>query len=97
MNSREHSAHISRFEALYENLKDVQGEREFRPVTNGKDGWILYEKLHMWGVVNRMQATLFNKGPVTFERVEAVEQQAAGHIDYSNNFALYCAELVNEE
>lgn len=96
MDSREHSAHISRFQALRENLAEVQRERNFRPVTNGKDGWILYEKLFMWGRVNAMRHHLFNKEPVDFERVEWVEQLACGHVDYTKKFALYCAELILE-
>jgi len=94
MNSHEFTAHMNRFDRLREVLAEVQDERQYRPVSNGSDGWIVYEQLHMWGVVNRMRAILMGKQPIPFEDIQRVESLASGHVDYSKKFALYCAELL---
>lgn len=96
MNGQEHKNHMARFERLREILADAQRERGYRPVTNGVDGWVLYEQLVMWGAVNRQRKVLMGLDPIPFHKIQEVEAMAAGHVDYSKKFALYCAELVSD-
>lgn len=57
------------------------------------DGWIAAERKVMLDETNEWRA-LLGKPPVTEDAVRHVEQWACGHSDYSNKFALYCAELT---
>jgi len=58
--------------------------------------WCAYERMHMFATINRLRADS-GKPPIAFERVVRVERMAAGHVDYSNKFMLYCMELVCNE
>lgn len=79
-------------------LSALQVAQKERPQRLDNDGsglpeWIAYELGVMHGMVNQLREEL-GLPPVGIEQVEAVEQQAVGHSDYSTKFALYCAELV---
>jgi len=50
----------------------------------------------MFDMVTRERAKL-GKGPVPFAEIARVEQLCLGHTDYSEKYALYCAELVFKE
>lgn len=55
--------------------------------------WVQYEREVMWHLVNEVRAKN-GAAPVPIEEVKRVENFAVGHIDYSQKFALYCAELA---
>jgi hypothetical protein len=44
--------------------------------------------------VNRIRA-LRDKNPISMYDVRRVEQSAAGHIDYTQKYAIGCADLVH--
>jgi len=67
-------------------------ERNTRP-SHGPGNWIEYEREMMHEAVTKERAKL-GKGPIPITRVERVESMAAGHVDYSDKWPLYCAELV---
>lgn len=73
-------------------LVEAQKERPRRE-PYGPDGWILFERLALHAAVNAERRTR-GLTPVSIAHVERVERAASGHIDYSRQFALYCAELV---
>ncbi|MEV7770512.1 hypothetical protein [Kitasatospora sp. NPDC086791] len=78
-------------------LTAAQQERAAREyVTDGELGWVIYERKTMHQAVNAARAerglTL-----VPIGAVERVESMASGHYDYSSKFALYCAELIQEQ
>lgn len=80
-----------------ETLATAQAERHLREdVIDGEVGWVLYELHAMHQAVTQARAEL-GKQPLPISAVEAAEQQAVGHSDYSSKFALYCAELVQEQ
>ena len=58
--------------------------------------WMIYEREAMLKAVNavRLQKGLLIEA--TLADVKRVENCAAGHVDYSQKFALYCAELALE-
>lgn len=86
-----------RFEQFREALRDAQQDRDLLPVLDRDTPyWNTYEKMIMWKAVN--QARREKDLPyVPHADIEAVEQQASGHFDYTKKFALYCAELVDKE
>jgi len=53
--------------------------------------WIIYERKIMLDVVN---AERFRRGLPAVVDVGKAERCAMGHIDYTQKFALYCAELA---
>jgi len=57
--------------------------------------WMIYERETMWKAVNSIRLQR-GRPAVSVEEVERVENQAVGHIDYSQKFALYCAKLALE-
>lgn len=93
MNSPEHRNHMRRYEYLKDTLTAAQRERQFRPINLEGMDWRNYEKMVMWGEVNKFRAAL-DKPLLNFDKIEEVEQYACGHFDYTKKFALYCAELV---
>lgn len=78
-------------------LTVAQAGRHLRwDVIDGEPGWVLHERETMHAAVNQARAEA-GKQPLPIAAIEAVEQQACGHSDYSSKFALYCAELVQEQ
>jgi hypothetical protein len=55
--------------------------------------WVHYERETMATAVNTVR-TSRGLESVTLKDVARVEQQAAGHVDYFQKFAFYCAELA---
>jgi hypothetical protein len=55
--------------------------------------WILFEREAMTDAVN-LERSRLGKSPVSIHDVEMKEQNAVGHSDYTEKFALGCAELV---
>jgi hypothetical protein len=91
------NARILRFNDYHAKLIDAQRSREFMPIQDmDTPYWNMYEKLLMWKLVNQTRNAL-DKDLVPFSDIERIEQSAAGHIDYTKKFALYCAELVDKE
>ena len=84
---------------LAEALRKLQHDRDKRqwiePET-GKPAWMRYELLGMWWSVNGYR-TAWGRDPLPLSEVERVEQMASGHIDYTQKFAAYCADLVMKE
>lgn len=78
-------------------LNDAQKHRSEKSkwIGNGL-GWVIYEREVMLQVVNAVR--LQRKRPrIMVEEVRRVEESAIGHTDYSQKFALYCAQLALEE
>lgn len=77
---------------FYELLKMAQEERKKRGI-DGEDGWPAFERRTMFEAVNQHRV---KKGLPLLEikSVTRVEGWAAGHVDYTIKFALYCAELA---
>ncbi|WP_327066817.1 hypothetical protein [Kitasatospora sp. NBC_01302] len=87
--------------ALRDRFRDIlataQAERHLREdVIDGELEWVAHERTTMHRAVNKARAEL-GKQPLPISAVEAVEQQAVGHSDYSSKYAPYCAELVQEK
>ena len=55
--------------------------------------WIIYERKAMFEAVNAVRLQR-DRAPITIEAIRRVEGCAAGHVDYSQKFALYCVELA---
>jgi len=78
-------------------LHTLAEQQEYRSLRNedidGELGWIIAERLAMFAEVNRLLST---RGLPTIQLSELcrAELRAVGHSDYSEKFALYCAELV---
>jgi hypothetical protein len=78
-------------------LINAQHERPKREdFVDGELGWVTYERTVMLNAVNTARS---ERGlpPVTVTEIERVEQQAVGHSDYTQKFALYCSELARGE
>jgi len=69
-------------------LRDSKGEW-----INNELEWITYERDVMFRLTNQERE---NRGlnPVRLEDIKKCENYAAGHVDYTNKFALYCCELA---
>jgi len=52
--------------------------------------WVIYERKVMLDAVN---AERFRRGLPPVTDIGAAERCAMGHIDYTEKFALYCAEI----
>ena len=75
-------------------LSAAQEERHLRQAwVDGELGWVLYEREVMLAEVNRLRAQR-GLDRIHMDRLRRVERMAEGHIDYSEKFALYCAELA---
>lgn len=55
--------------------------------------WVVYERGVMLKAVNKVRLHR-NCFGVVIEEIKRVETFAVGHCDYSQKFALYCAELA---
>ena len=86
---------------MHEILVEAQTHRNERngwlpdPET-GRDtlDWILFERNTMFTAVN---AERNRRGlePISMRRFTIAESVAAGHVDYTSKFALYCAEMAD--
>lgn len=82
---------------LLHTLTEAQEERPAREyVISGELGWVIYERETMHRAVNEARAEV-GKQSLTIDQIEQVESLATGHSDYSSKYALYCAELVQEQ
>lgn len=85
-----------RFETFHTALVVAQRERDYMPIHDlSEPYWNTYEMLVMWSLVNRMRDG-HERPLLPFSAIQAAEQIASGHIDYTKKFALYCAELVDK-
>lgn len=81
-------------------LRVLSEAQELRPQKSKRIGdeleWVIYEREVMLKAVNavRLQKNLLIEA--TMADVKRAESCAAGHVDYSQKFALYCAELALE-
>jgi hypothetical protein len=92
------SVQTQRFNKFYSALVTAQDMRDCMPMRDHETPyWNTYEMLTMWSMVNRMRKWAYDRPPVPYAEVKRVEQMAAGHIDYTKKFALYCSELVDLE
>jgi hypothetical protein len=93
------------YEQLKRVLMQAQDERPKRAdlvlISNGSSGdtepvmgWVIHEWETMLTEVNRIRA-LRDKNPISMYDVRRVEQSAAGHIDYTQKYAIGCADLVH--
>ena len=90
--------HLSAFERLHETLVNAQAFRGLlneRPLEDGKPAWVAVERGAMHAAVNRLRDRVGLPG-VDPELVERAESMAAGHVDYTKKYALYCADLVHD-
>ena len=83
---------------LQDQMLRVLGKaQELRPQKQERLGnepeWIIYERKVMFEAVNAVRLQR-DCAPVTIEAMRRAEGCAAGHVDYSQKFALYCAELA---
>lgn len=78
-------------------LSDAQKHRSEKSKRIGEElEWVIYEREVMLQAINAVR--LQQKRPqITVEEVHRVEESAVGHSDYSQKFALYCAELALKE
>lgn len=79
-------------------LAEAQQHRDERPdivaTPHGPEcEWVRYERAVMLDAVNAERARL-GKPPALITEVEAMDRMAAGHVDYTDKFSLYCTELV---
>jgi hypothetical protein len=92
-----HQKLITEFEDF---LTDLQKERKARPDIGDFHGealpnWAIYEIEEMFKKVNLTRAKL-NLEPCSVQTLLVADSRAAGHSDYSHKFALYCAEIVQD-
>lgn len=85
------------FEEFHGLLREAQHDRELLPIGFSRGHttpyWNTWEMLTMMREVNVLRKNA-GKLLVTWEEIQAAEQQACGHFDYTKKFALYCAELA---
>ncbi|TYK45095.1 hypothetical protein [Actinomadura decatromicini] len=79
-------------------LTGAQRQRDRRPdIIDTPHGpeceWVRYERNVMLDAVNAERAEL-GKPPALINEVESMDRMAAGHVDYTDKFSLYCTELV---
>ncbi|MGE7438012.1 spore germination YkwD domain-containing protein [Kitasatospora sp. NPDC001175] len=88
---------IKLFDEMRAILTRAQEERPHRQgFVDGELDWVLFERATMLAAVNQARAE-HGLLPVPMESIARAEQQAVGHSDYFKKFALYCAELVQEQ
>lgn len=92
---RERLAIRDRLKAI---LVGAQQQRDQRPdIIDTPHGpeceWARYERRVMLGAVNAERSE-FGKPPALITEVESMDRVAAGHVDYTDKFSLYCTELV---
>lgn len=73
-------------------------ERPFRSGFGGTESgseieWVLHGRLEMLTAVNKVRA---DRGypPVLIGEIERADRLAAGHVDWVDQFPLYCAEIA---
>lgn len=79
---------------LLDVLNEAQNSRsKLSEIQDGEPAWAKFERQTMMNLVNLMRA---ERGlpKVSLQEIERVERTAAGHVDYSSKFALYCAEIA---
>ena len=78
-------------------LNDAQKHRPEKLKRIGDEvEWVIYERKVMLQAVNAVR--LQRKRPqISVEELHRVEEMAVGHVDYSQKFALYCAQLALEK
>jgi hypothetical protein len=59
---------------------------------SGELGWVVFERETLRDAVNKHRTG--SRGPVTLTDIEALESQAAGHVDYAEKLAYSCARLA---
>lgn len=75
-------------------LSDAQRHRSKKSKWVGDElEWVIYEREVMLQAVNAVRLQR-ERPQVTVKEVHRVERCATGHVDYSQKFALYCAELA---
>ncbi|KXO92955.1 Uncharacterised protein (plasmid) [Tsukamurella tyrosinosolvens] len=89
---REFLGLIKEFTNKLNSEAEHRDERQQR-LSSGELAWAAHERDFMRDLVNAARADR-GAGPVDVARIEAVEQLAAGHSNYTSKFAMYCAELV---
>lgn len=82
------------YDRMYAALTAAQAERPNRQAMIGDEPeWVRYERDAMWNEVNAVRAENGQR-PALLTDILAAEQQAVGHSDYTQKYALYCAELA---
>lgn len=81
---------------LAENFKKtLMDAQKLRPTKSKWIGtelqWVIDERKTMLDAVN---AERFRRGLLPVTNVDKAERCAMGHVDYTQKFALYCAELA---
>lgn len=84
-----------RHELIYNRLCAEQERRDQHSTPEDPGAWILKEREAMLTEVNEHRNNL-GKEPLSLEDVERVENRAVGHFDYTQKYALYCTELVED-
>lgn len=78
-------------------LAAVQDRRQRPGVLTTPHGpdteWGVHERQVMLDSVNTIRRR-HGKDPVDMASIEGADRQAAGHIDWSTKFALFCAEIA---
>lgn len=86
-------------QAAFHDLRDAliraQDERPHLQgiVRDGELEWIAYERAVMTDRVNMLRSRR-GLGPVSSDVVRRAEDRAVGHVDYTQKFAIGCADLV---
>jgi hypothetical protein len=88
-------------DTLRSELVAAQAERDKRPnFIDTLDGpeleWVVYEQQRMLAAVNVERAKR-GLGPVDPAKIAKADRLSSGHVDYTDKFTLYCAELVVTE
>jgi len=76
---------------LLAKLVKAQEKRKSLPLSE----WVLHERQTMHDAVNHARSRI-GRAPVDISEIEHVERRALGSADYSNKFAMYCAELIEQ-
>ncbi len=87
-----------RLSELRDQMLRILGEaQKLRPQKSERIGdeleWMVYERKVMFEAVNTVRLQR-NCSPIAIEAVKRAEGCAAGHVDYSQKFPLYCAQLA---
>lgn len=94
MTGKEHNEYLRTVEEIRTVLIEAYQHRdERRDLVDGRPGWIRWEQEQATDVVNQIRARR-GSYPVAFPLVERAEERAAGHINYTQKFAIGCADLV---
>lgn len=81
-------------QAMLKTLVEAQKERpNLRTFDNGELAFVVHERSAMYEAVLLARCAL-DLPAIPLSEIIRVENMASGHSDYSDKFALYCAELV---